>query len=120
MDSISAFARGSAARAAGNEQKVFDWEKAAQLIKKHKPEKAIAGLESDFEWTGDTIYEDGKIKKDSSPYLSSNWANPLLVLDGDEFECYATESQLKKRGLQWDSGTVWPKSSLDILKKKKT
>ena len=32
----------------GNEMKVFDWDKAAQLIKEHNPKEAIAGLSEDW------------------------------------------------------------------------
>jgi hypothetical protein len=70
MDSWSAFAKGEANR--GKELMVFDWVKAAKLIKERKPIIASAGLCSDWEWTGGTIYENGKPvkKEDTYTYLA--------------------------------------------------
>jgi hypothetical protein len=49
MNSFQAFANGEAARRDGAKLKVFDWNKAARLIKEHKPVYAGAGLRDDWE-----------------------------------------------------------------------
>lgn len=108
MDTIMAFAMGEANRY--KEEMVFDWNKAARLIKQRKPFIASAGLRDDWEWTGDIIYEGGKPKK-SHTYLASTWAVPELDLDGEIIECYKMQSEVP----EWNSGTKWPKSALDIL-----
>ena len=81
MDTMSAFAMGEMARARGSKAKVFDWDKAAQLIKERKPEIAEAGLSGDWEYTGGEIYCDGKPvpQDDTYTYLSSIWATPCLI-----------------------------------------
>lgn len=55
MDTTQAFQMASAAKAKGNEVMVFDWDKAAQIIKERGATEASAGLESDWEWTGGDI-----------------------------------------------------------------
>ena len=62
--------------------RVFDWTKAAHLIKEQKPDVAEAGLAGDWEYTGGIIYEDGKPDKKSYTYLASLWAIPQIKLDG--------------------------------------
>ena len=109
MDTLSAFARGQAAR--GKERMVFDWDKAAQLIRDRKPKEARAGLRSDWEWTGGNIYSDGKPDTESYTYLASPWAVPELELDGELFECYRMQSEVP----DWTDSTKWPSSALAIL-----
>lgn len=108
MDSIAAFAMGVANR--DRELMVFDWNKAAMLIKQHKPVKAEAGLKGDLEWTGGTIWRDDKPVKNSYTYLASTWATPLLILDGEETPCYIMEHETK-----WRAKTTWPESALKII-----
>lgn len=109
MDTVQAFAMGEANR--GKESMVFDWDKAAALIKEKKPKYAAAGLRSDWEWTGGTIYLDGATVHDSYTYLSSTWAVPELDLDGEVIPCFRMKSEVPT----WDSDTKWPDSALDIL-----
>ena len=109
MDTLSAYARGLASR--GNEQKVFDWDKAAKIIKEREPDYAGAGLAGDWEYTGGTIYEEEKPVFDSYTYLASTWATPELEVDGEIMDCYIMESET-----EWDSGTTWPETALEILK----
>lgn len=107
MDTMQAFAK---SQAAGFESyKTFDWDKAARLILEHKPQEAVAGLASDMEWTSGLVYRDGKIvdESDTYVYLSSNWATPVLVLDGEEFDCFKS---VKEPGF-----TYWTESALKIL-----
>lgn len=109
MNTWAAFAMGEADR--GKELMVFDWDKAARLIQEKKPKWATAGLHSDWEYTGGTIYEDGKPVMDDYTYLASTWAVPELDMDGDIVECFRMEHEVPG----WDSKTKWPKSALDIL-----
>lgn len=111
MDSMSAFVRGEANR--GKEQMVFDWHKAATLINEMKPEHVSAGLQSDWEWTGGPIYDNGKplTQDETYVYLASTWATPEIDLDGEIFDCYKMET--KTDG--WNSETFWPQSALDML-----
>lgn len=110
MNSIAAFAMGEATR--GNEQKVFDWDKAARLIKERKPEYADAFLAMDREWTGGCIYEDGEPFYNAYTYLASTWAIPTIDMDGEEIPCYKMQHEVP----DWNSDTKWPESALKILK----
>jgi len=110
MNTLSAFIKGEANR--GKPSMVFDWDKAAELIKQHKPTLVSAGLSQDWKWTGGTIYENGKPVLDSYTYLASTWATPEIEMDGESQDCWKYESETDG----WDSDTKWPESSLDILK----
>lgn len=111
MNSFDAIARGMANR--GKERMVFDWDKAAQIIKERKAQRAAAGLCEDWEYTGGCIYRDGEPVKDSCTYLASTWAVPELYIDGDDetIPCYRMESETPG----WDADTKWPDSALAIL-----
>lgn len=109
MNTLSAFAMGEANR--GRELMVFDWNKAARIIKERNPKLAEAGLRDDWEWTGGTIYKDGKPIKDDYTFLASTWAVPELKVDGEIIECYKMKSEVPK----WRSDTKWPMSSIAIL-----
>lgn len=111
MDTMEAFARGLASR--GNESMVFDWCKAARIIKERKPELVEAGLAGDWEWTGGRIYKDGAPVPGDQTYtfLASTWAEPMLEVDGEFMDCYLMKSQSPG----WDSSTYWPQEALDIL-----
>jgi hypothetical protein len=117
MDTLKAFALGEMARKRGDKQMIFDWHKAAQLIKERNPSLASAGLRSDWEYTGDSIYskDTGPITTGNYTYLSSNWAVPELDLDGDIIECYVDQDNNPEG---WDSSTLWPESALKILNSK--
>lgn len=111
MDTISAFAMGFAYQ--GKESKVFDWEKAARIIKERGAQSASAGLSEDWEWTGGDILEDGKPipREDTYTYLASTWATPELCVDGDYLDCYRMQSETPG----WNSDTYWPGEALAIL-----
>ena len=109
MDTISAFAMGEASR--GKEMKVFDWDRAATLIKEFGASSASAGLSGDWEYTGGIILEDGKPAVDSHVYLSSTWATPELEINGTIIDCYKMQSETDG----WDAGTFWPDSARAIL-----
>lgn len=110
MNSFMGFSMGEANR----EKKlmVFDWDKAAQIIKERKPEIANAGLCYNWEYTGGCIYENGKPFLDDNTYLASTWAVPELQIDDCKvIPCYKMKSETPK----WDASTKWPKSALEIL-----
>jgi hypothetical protein len=114
MDTMSAFALGQANM--GKEMMVFDWDKAAQIIRERGATYAEAGLAGDWEWTGGAILRNGKPEKESYTFLASTWATPMLELNsGESIDCYRMESEVPG----WGSDTKWPKSALKILKAKK-
>lgn len=105
--------------AKGNKHRVFDWDKAAQLIKDHLVEHpdliAEAGLQGDWSYTGGGIFRNGKPTNDEYTYLASNWAPPTLILSwgGEEqetLECWTYED-----GSRFDSGSKWDEQSIEIL-----
>lgn len=111
MDTISAFAMGAANR--GKELMVFDWEKAARIIKERDAKSASAGLAGDWEWTGGRILDDGEpiSREQTYTYLASTWARPELEIDGETVECWRMESDSPG----WGSDTFWPPEALLIL-----
>jgi len=114
MEEFEKFEKGMMNR--DKEQMVFDWNKAATIIAERKPIEASAGLRSDYSYTRDVIYRDGKPIKENYAYLSSNWAIPDLILDGEEvIECYKMQHEVP----DWDCDTKWPDSALKILEEKK-
>lgn len=113
MDTKRAFLIGEANR--GKDEMVFDWDKAAEIIKKEKPTYASAGLAEDWEWTGGLIYKQGKPITDEYTYLASTWAVPQLNIDGKIIVCYRMKSTIPK----WNAKTKWPESALAILKGEK-
>jgi hypothetical protein len=111
MDTMRAFAMGEANR--GKEAMVFDWVKAARLIRERQPETASAGLSGDWECTGGAIYRDGAPvpADDTYVFLASTWATPVLLLDDDEIDCWRPESATPG----WNSGTYWPDEAVAEL-----
>lgn len=110
MDSTTAFMMGEVARRRGNSMRVFDWDKAATILKERNPESAIAGLASDMEYTSGIIWDDHKPNMDNYTYLASCWATPVLEIDGEEIECWKMMD-----GSGWDSKTKWPDSAIAII-----
>lgn len=110
MDTLQAFAMGEANR--GQPIRVFDWDRAAELIRDQRPTTASAGLSGDWEYTGGPIWRDGAPvpEDDTYTYLASNWATPELDLDGDVQDCWRWAE-----GSGWDAGTYWPESALLIV-----
>ena len=94
---------------------VFDWDKAARLIKERKAKEASAGLSGDWEYTGGTIFEDGKPNMEDYTFLSSTWATPEIDIDGIVHDCYIMASKVPiSWGKEYHS-IKWPKSALKIL-----
>lgn len=111
MNSLEAFAMKNAAIAEDRSMMVFDWDKAAELIRDRKPEFASAGLRSDWKWTGGTIFSNGVPVKNDYTYLASWWAVPELNMDGEVCACY----RMMNEAPGWTAHTKWPKSALAIL-----
>ncbi len=107
----------------GQTHKVFDWDKAAKIIKehltKHPDLTAEAGLQGDWDYTGGVIFERGTHTNDHYTYLSSNWATPTLILswedeEQEELDCWA----YMENGCRFDSSSKWDEESLVILNSK--
>ena len=109
MDTVKAFILGRVNK--DKESMVFDWEKAATLIRDRKPQVASAGLAGDWEWTSGVIFADGVIPERELTYLSSTWAVPQLDLDGEIIECYRMHSETPG----WNAETYWPPEALAII-----
>lgn len=111
MNTQQAIANNLAAQASGATPRVFDWVKAAQILKERQPDVASAGLQYDWWWTAGEIWRNGSPELDSYTYLASNWATPLLVIGDEEIECwrYVTDTP------GWNAGTTWPPEALAVL-----
>lgn len=91
MDSFSAIAMGMVNK--GNTSRVFDWDKALEILNERKIDNAYAGLRSDLEWTAGRIIVDGELYDEDYMYLSSTWATPVIVLNGgEEIECWCWDA----------------------------
>lgn len=115
MDTVKAMRRADAAIKRGDKMMIFDWHKAAQLIKERQPEAASAGLQCDWEWTGGDIYYNKTGPVYEYTYLSSIHAIPELRMDGETIECFIMEDNNPSN---WNEATKWPQSALDILNNK--
>ena len=76
--SITLFA--SKPRIADGSWHVVDWEKAAEIILKHKPKKATLGMPEGWEITKAVIFENGELKNPLTPMITS-WGTFVLQLD---------------------------------------
>lgn len=107
--------RAAAAQRMGVIPKVFDWHKAADLIREHKPRKVYAGLQGDWGCTCGLIFSEGKsLPCRETSYLRSNWALPLIELDGKQFECWVLDTP-RTNPEGWEAQTFWPPSALARL-----
>lgn len=93
-------------------KKVFDWAKAARIIKEQNITDAYAGLAEDWGWTSGIIFQDGKVvpQNKTYTYLASTWATPQLLINHKHINCYIISSDTK-----WNAQTYWPKEALEIL-----
>jgi len=109
MDTITALMNGMANR--GKPLKVFDWRRAAEIIRDERPDHVEAGLAEDWEWTGGVIFSDGKIVDDEYTYLASNWATPQILINGEYRDCYVMQGET-----DWGPKTKWPDDARAILR----
>ena len=130
MDTLMAGLFGMANR--GREQKVFDWENAANIIKRyleeHKGDDIVieASLAGDEGNTFGYIYSDGEFNFERGcAYLASTWATPQLVIynyaDGT-LDTFTEEDEIKIPCFKmqhevpdWNYSTWFPKEFVDIL-----
>lgn len=70
--------------------KFLDWDKIREIIKENPNSIIQAGLLEDFTYTGDIIYNKKPIKK-FYVYDNSNWATPVVIIDGEIYACYSFE-----------------------------
>lgn len=108
MDSMQPFAMGEASR--GKPLRVFDWNRAATLIKERGAHRASAGLGEDWSWTAGDILRDGKPVDAHATYtyLASTWATPTLEIDDESIDCWLYTDE-------WNADTYWPESAREIL-----
>ncbi len=103
----------------GSLPKAFDWEQCAKIIlEKHNQfETARAGLAEDWALTNAIIFKNGEIIENTDenvfPYFYSDWATPILDLDGEEIECW-TENIPN----DFDDKKLWTEESKKILEEK--
>lgn len=100
--------------------RVFDWIKAANLIKEHcmigdllKTDSVVnAGLSEDWGCTSGVILKNGSVVSgdDTYVYLHSSWATPIIEIDGEDYECWEC-----KEDSIFEAKTLWPQESLDII-----
>ena len=90
--------------------KVFDWDTAAEYIKRYNVKEAWAGLVEDWTSTGGKILENGFPYLDDFPYLGSLWATPCLIYDNFVVECWVYGDEK-----DWNEDTLWPDTALQIL-----
>lgn len=111
MDSMIAFVMGEINR--DKSLMVFDWDKAATLIRERNVDHASAGLGGDWEWTGGPILRNSKPipAEETYTFLASTWATPELYIDGEYIACWKYEDDTPG----WSSDTYWPESALEIL-----
>lgn len=102
---------------AGAVPRVFDWDKAARIIKDNDYKNVKAGLDEDWYATSDAILINGVPYMESNSFLMSNWATPIMIILDDDNDgdtaipcwCYKTECE-------WDAYTQWPDSALQIFR----
>ena len=108
MGIMTAFALGQLNQR--KELMVFDWNKAARIIKETGANNAVAGLLGDWDRAAD-ILVDSKIPEYSDTYLASTWATPGLEVNGEVVSCYKMQSETNG----WGCYTFWPESAREIL-----
>lgn len=100
--------------------KIFDWDKAAKIIKEHNIKNASAGLEGDWSWTGGIILDGGEIvpREETYTFLASDWAIPILRIDDDDdgYDDDVIDCWIDQEKTAWDADTYWPESAKKILK----
>lgn len=117
IGTMAAFGRGLANQ--GRPLKVFDWNKAAEMLKAQQPGYAEAGLDGDWGATGGTIWSHGKpVTKDATyTYLASNWATPCIEINGERIPCWIAEADVPTEWGDDPAKVYWPASALQIVGK---
>ena len=96
--------------------KVFDWEKAAKIIRNLNPDVCVSAGIRGNDGTIDSIFENGKPVTDGIAYLESWCGTPVLIIVDDHYDveipCYIFKNECE---YDWDGQTLWPQMALDIL-----
>jgi len=96
------------------QRRVFDWIKAASIIRSTMPDSADAGLYEDWDMTSTTIFRGGKIERNDDGHLASTWATPQLWLRrGDELTC--CDCYVDSDSTSWTDSTRWPEEAVAKL-----
>lgn len=67
--------------------KFMDWNKVKEVVESHHNSIIYAGLMEDWNNTSGLIYAKGKYYN-GYVYGCSNWATPIVDVDGEEIECW--------------------------------
>lgn len=109
MDLISAIAKNMDPQ--DQELSVFDWDKAATIIRDQKLHTVYAGLKEDWDLTSGPILINGSIPE-AYTFLASTWATPAFSVDNEIFvTCYKMQSEVPN----WNASTFWPESARRII-----
>ena len=82
-DTMTGFMR---AQTAGNSFKILDVKRALEYC---KPGNVVEiGLAEDWAWTGGDVYENDAFVDDPYFHAGSNWATPVVVVNGEVIECW--------------------------------
>lgn len=111
--------------------KVFDWCKAATILKERDPHAAHAFLNKQRDTTRGRIWLNHQPCTEDDTLLASRWDTPMLEIDCVATECYVDPMQIEKefqkerlpdgtvtilpRKAEWGMHTLWPDSALRIL-----
>lgn len=113
-------------------QRVFDWQKAYEILTARNPKSASAGLKEDWRWTAGVIWSDHRPYCHDYTFLSSDWATPVLRFGDEEIECWRKQEDcpvedvrsladdqqhIIRRHDRWDARTKWPFSIVPNIKK---
>lgn len=90
---------------------VFDWIKAAEIIRYYNVKNACVGLHGDWLQDGNSILKDGRPVRECRVFFASTWAEPELKIGNKIIKCYRMQNEVPS----WDGKTYWPKEALDIL-----
>ena len=92
---------------------VFDWEKAAEVLRERQPVAASVSFIGKHERTEPVlIYRDGEPTPDPRTFCPYDaFDKPTLLIDGDEIECFRLENTITT----WAIDEYWPESARRIL-----
>ena len=83
MDTMEAYNRCLDAVSKGNKLKCLNLEKLHEYVEKQEKEiqRITAGIDEDWEYTGDTIYKDDEWIDDNMSWTRSLWGTPIAYID---------------------------------------
>lgn len=95
--------------------KTIDWEKVMQLISTYKPDYAIIGMKENWNSTAIVIFKDDTILITSHAQEFTNWATPVILIDGDIIECY---KRVDHSYIRNNCNSTWPRNYCSAFYKK--